>query len=219
MVESRYHLDTVKLIFVGPDCPSDKEETTRRILSSNNNNNNNGRSSKQYGQLQISTYCGEYTESFCKQHSLDTPDVVVFFNPGFTCPDYKWIQTLQQIKNGTPYLVTTNTELEGIADCQYLLDNDLITSVAPGIADALGISSNHSHTTTPYNYLSQEEETSFFDVNPFSGNRVRQSSTMANDLYVKNRWIFGGIFQKLGSQPANKKKKTTNTKSTNPALI
>ena len=35
-----------------------------------------------------------------------------------------------------------------------------------------------------------------FGENPFAGSRVRQSGTMANDLFVKNRWLLAGVFGK-----------------------
>jgi hypothetical protein len=66
---------------------------------------------------------------------------------------------------------------------------------------------------------------SFFSKNPFCGDRVRQSGTMANDLYVKSRWILGGRFSKLldkDSSESNKKRKikgSGNTKKKNPALV
>lgn len=65
----------------------------------------------------------------------------------------------------------------------------------------------------------------FFSVNPFSGDRVRQSGTMANDIYVKSRWIFGGKFCKpldKGRNEPRKKRKVEgsgNTKKKNPALV
>ena len=87
-----------------------------------------------------------------------------------------------------------------------------------------------------------------FGENPFAGSRVRQSGNMANDLFVKNRWMFGGIFggaeqttsstsiskkrkekeEDVDEEPPkkkNKKKKKSkkskggNTKKWNPALI
>lgn len=215
MVESR-RFDAVELYFVGPDCPKHQNIAETRRISSSAKGGGGNRDSGQAKELRIRTCCGEYTTPFLQQESIPAPDIVVFFNPGFTCPDYEWIQTLRSIQNGTPFLVTTNTELEGIADCQYLCDNDLITAVPPGLADVLDMKDSRSR------HMEEEEDDNgpFFDVNPFSGSRVRQSSTMANDLYVKNRWMLGGIFDRQGSQPQHKKKKREgNTKSNNPALI
>jgi hypothetical protein len=47
---------------------------------------------------------------------------------------------------------------------------------------------------------------------------------MANDLYVKNRWMLGGIFGSFDpsaerGKEASKRMKAGNSKSTNPALI
>ena len=103
---------------------------------------------------------------------------------------------------------------EGIADIQFLVDNSFISDLPPGLANMLNVKSNDDYNGT-----------SFFSVNPFCGDRVRQSGTMANDLYVKNRWIYGGKFGKsLGKDimVPNKKRKIEgagNTKSSNPALV
>ena len=77
-----------------------------------------------------------------------------------------------------------------------------------------------------------DDERRFFNANPFCGNRVRQSGTMANDLYVKSRWMFGGMSGPLPAAKGNerdeasaspKKKRRVagsgNTKSANPALV
>ena len=84
---------------------------------------------------------------------------------------------------------------------------------------------------------------SFFSLNPYCGLRVRQSGTLANDLYVKSRWIFGGCSGPLMNtktatlsskdhratelsqlpSPAKKRKwiegENANKKKTNPALV
>ena len=89
--------------------------------------------------------------------------------------------------------------------------------------------------------IDDEETGMFFGENPFAGSRVRQSGNMANDLFVKNRWMFGGIFgsgpKKVsngtkrkeggddeGSPKKKKNKKSKKTKGnmlkkSNPALI
>jgi hypothetical protein len=170
-------------------------------------------------------------------------DFVVLFNPGFTCPDYPdWDQTLQYIPNGTPFIVTTNTEMEGIADCQYLRDHNKIQSLPPVIAEIFGAtlpSTDHHDDDDDDDDDGNErnglrppyDNTSFFSINPFCGSRVRQNGTMANDLFVKNRWILGGIMNRLDPstkhvQPittSSKKLKmdgnNSNTKANNPALI
>ena len=54
----------------------------------------------------------------------------------------------------------------------------------------------------------------FFSLNPYAGLRVRQSGTMGNDLYVKNRWIIGGLLDSSSiSSGTGKKKRKSGTKS------
>lgn len=123
---------------------------------------------------------------------------------------------MSAIRSETPYLVTTNTELEGIADIQYLLDRAFIRDVPAGLASIL-------EADIPED--DKDDNDTFFSVNPFCGNRVRQSGTMANDLFVKSRWIFGGKFckplNKDSSEPSKKRRVegSGNTKKKNPALI
>lgn len=112
--------------------------------------------------------------------------------------------------------------MEGIADCQYLLDQDRIQTIPMALADMFGL----------YNAGGDDDEESFesssiFIENPFSGTRVRQSGTMGNDLYVKNRWMLTGIIDtfdlsKAKKDAPSKRMKTTtngNSKADNPALI
>jgi hypothetical protein len=199
---------SIELVFVGPECPKQNLQVSRSMRLVKDEQ-------KVVGELVMHTYRSDYNEDFLSHHSK--ADIVVFFNPGFTVPDYDWSNALACIEKGTPFLSTTNTELEGIADSQYLLDQDRIQTMPPGLAEIFGL------------HVEQDEEeedntTSFFSVNPFSGLRVRQSGTMANDLYVKNRWMLGGVLdsfdpsknQKDGS---SKKQRMTNEKIGNPALI
>ena len=156
-----------------------------------------------------------------KQQEVSKVDIIVFHNPGFTCPDYDWTKTLASIPKGTPFLITTNTALEGIADCQFLLENDLLQSVPPMLADIFG---DEVSPTPPIKDEDDGPPTGpFFNENPFCGNRVRQSGTMANDLFVKNRWMLGGILDSQSKQPPNKRRVTdasmSNSKAGNPALI
>jgi hypothetical protein len=160
------------------------------------------------------------------------PDIVVFFNPGFTVPEYDWRETLASIDPCTPFLSTTNTELEGIADCQFLLDQDKIQSLPDGLAEIFGLYSPGDDTDNLPSSADADVSSAFFNVNPFSGNRVRQSGTMANDLYVKNRWILGGIIDTFdpsrisrSSAGSSKKQRVAingsngNKKLNNPALV
>jgi hypothetical protein len=73
----------------------------------------------------------------------------------------------------------------------------------------------------------KDQSNAFFSENPYSGSRVRQSGTMANDLFVKNRWMLGGVLDvfdpsKADADTPSKRRKTTgptNSKASNPALI
>jgi len=213
----RYSIHKIALVFVGPECP---EQAWQETINMQNGD-------KSVGTLSITTVRGIYNSQTLSQISVGAvADVVVFFNPGFTVPDYEhWKETLQSIPAGTPFLSTTNTEMEGIADCQFLLDQDKIQSLPPGLADILGVYSTGDEED-------DERCTSFFSVNPFCGSRVRQSVTMANDLYVKNRWMLGSIVGSFDPSSvkeesvAKKRKPTTvstasdsNSKAGNPALI
>lgn len=110
--------------------------------------------------------------------------------------------------------------MEGIADCQYLLDQDCIQAIPPALADVFGV------------YCAPEDDesevvSSIFSENPFCGTRVRQSGTMGNDLFVKNRWMLIGILDSFDSSrkrkdSAAKRVKAnscSNSKVDNPALI
>jgi hypothetical protein len=252
----RFKLDIVNLVLFGPDCPDSNLELSCSIPSSSSNSTRNSKGKSRdrdadnddtsaIGQVVLKTFKGEYHDMIQNMHQHgDTselagtvtsaiPDVVVFFNPGFTVPDYDWRATLSAIPAGTPFLSCTNTELEGIADVQFLLDQDKVQSIPPGMAEIFGL---HYED---YNDNNGDEDddgvASFFSENPFCGTRVRQSGTMANDLFVKNRWMLGGFMDSFdpsrrsssaAMEESPKKRKTTtttadnsNTKATNPALI
>lgn len=210
-------LDTIDLNFIGPECPETDMELTLPMQSTQKDGH--------CGDLSIRTIKGAYTWDLLKSKEVPKADIVVFFNPGFTVPDYSWNETLACIKRGTPFLSTTNTELEGIADCQYLLEQDKIQSLPPGLAEIFGL---YSPGEDGQGDEDMDHTTSFFSENPFSGNRVRQNGTMANDLFVKNRWMLGGIVDSFDpskateNMPSKKLKPdggSTNTKASNPALI
>lgn len=206
-VAETHKLKTIQLQFIGPDCPEKDAKEIVPVVQKKNNK----------CELKVETIKGDYSKSLLKSQKLPPPDIVVFFNPGFTCPDYEWEEALSSITKGVPVLLTTNTELEGIADVHYLLDHDLVEELPVGLASILqnmDISDDNG----------EEDSDSFFSVNPFCGSRVRQSGTMGNDLFMKNRWIFGGFFgkqSKEGSKPTKKQKieGSGNTKKMNPALV
>ena len=215
-------LATIELLLFGPECPSATNLETLKPIRDQDHTK---------GELIMRTYHGVYNAELLEQNHVTKADIVVFFNPGFTVPDYQWVESLECIPLGTPFLSTTNTEMEGIADCQFLLDQDKIQSIPPGLAEMLGLYSS------PDDDGDQDDETmdspsSFFAVNPFCGMRVRQSGTMANDLFVKNRWMLGGIMnsfdpsRRSSKNDSSKKKRRTdtesdrgNSKAANPALI
>eukprot|EP00527_Entomoneis_sp_CCMP2396_P008952 CAMPEP_0198147182 /NCGR_PEP_ID=MMETSP1443-20131203/33596_1 /TAXON_ID=186043 /ORGANISM="Entomoneis sp., Strain CCMP2396" /LENGTH=409 /DNA_ID=CAMNT_0043811371 /DNA_START=24 /DNA_END=1249 /DNA_ORIENTATION=+ len=196
------NLSLIEILFVGLDCPISNLQQSRPIGKTNQSAN---------GQLVMRTYRGAYSTELLAEHNVANANVVVFFNPGFTVPEYNWVESLDYIPKGTPFLSATNTEMEGVADCQFLLDQDRIQSIPPGLADMFGL---YSHADDGDDDAMAMRETSFFTVNPFCGNRVRQSGTMANDLFVKNRWMLGGIMDRFDptvaqqSMEAPKKRRT-----------
>ena len=208
------HLDNIELDFIGPECPAVELKITLPMTSLQQEG--------ECGHLTIRTIKGAYTADLLRQKEVSNCDIACFFNPGFTVPDYSWNETLACIEKGTPFLSTTNTELEGIADCQYLLDQDKTQTLPPGLAEIFGLYSPGDDDGE-----AASNTTSFFSENPFCGSRVRQNGTMANDLFVKNRWMLGGIIDNFDPSKANentssKKMKadvSSNSKSGNPALI
>jgi hypothetical protein len=194
--------------------------------------------------LTIETHCCNYGEHNQTQasESIPSPDVVVFFNPGFSCPDYDWSKALSvaaspskvDIGCSTPFLVTTNTEMECFADIKCMLDGGYIDamSLPSDILEAV----DHPVPKARKHETIEEDVAFFFGENPYHGLRVRQSGTMANDVYVKSRWMFGGLFKKTGAfkkrkskecdeededmhKQAKKKHRGGNSKKSNPALI
>lgn len=208
-LSQQFKLSRIQLFFIGPDIPEPTVSDTLSIADGGTS------------QLQIRTVKGLYATTLLRTNDIPAADVCIFFNPGFTVPDYNWTVTLAAIPRGTPFLSTTNTELEGVADCQYLLDQDTIETVPLGLADIFGLLS-------PVDDQDDKEEyaTAFFNSNPFSGDRVRQNGTMANDMYVKNHWILGGVLDSFDQSKTHKDKSAKKLKSTeansktgNPALI
>jgi hypothetical protein len=154
--------------------------------------------------LIIETQCRNYGSS-----KIPIPDVIIFFNPGFSCPDYDWSSALSYASSLSicdnvgggpiPVLVTTNTELEGYADIKVLLDGGYInfSTVSRDILEAIDYPNDNSNCNNNKHYGDEFEEQCIFGMNPYVGLRVRQSGTMGNDLFVKNRWITCGLFQKM----------------------
>ena len=216
LVESK-KLQAVHILMVGPEC-ADPKDTSKRWKKQRSVTHTNDKSSI-IGDLVFETRPSVYDKKVIEEEGQ--PDIVVFFNPGFTVPDYEWRDTMAALPRGIPFLVATNTEVEGIADAQFLLDQDRVQSIPPGLQDIFGLYSGNDDD------IDEDAGLSFFSVNPFSGNRVRQSGTMANDLFVRNRWMLGGILDsydpaKEREGQGSKKPRTaaqSNRKATNPALI
>jgi len=160
-----------------------------------------------------------------------SPDVIVFFNPGFTCPDYDWEPSISFLKTvQIPLLVTTNTEMEAMADLQFLHDRQIFLDIPLGLKGLLQ-NGKYDGDEVDDEAATVDESQIFLSINPYAGLRVRQSGTMGNDLYVKSRWILGGISSVMpvttsgsekGKPPATKKRRTEgsgNCKKSNPALV
>jgi hypothetical protein len=199
-----FGMKTINLHMIGPDCPEAQMDDERSLPYERNG-------SKSYT-LHLQTHKSLYTSSLLQ--NISKPHVVVLFNPGFTCPDYDWEDTVELLEHGTAFLSTTNTEMEGVSDCNYMMDNKLFPHLPPLAAEIMGVEGYGDLT--------------FFAENPYSGSRVRQSGTMANDAYVKNRWMMGGILAKPvkkraidddGGDEDDSGQPRGNTKRTNPALI
>lgn len=200
---------SIRCVFIGPDCPDSGKGASSTISSTSAGHvvrvpiPDDSSST-----LTMETYRCKYGGQ--DQPYLPYPDVIVFFNPGFSCPDYDWSAALSaatayQYSSTTsgassgaiPFLITTNTEIEGLADVKYLLDGGYVDEKSLS-RDVLEMIDHPPSTNCGDGSDDDHLVTSFFGENPYAGLRVRQSGTMANDLYVKNRWIVGGVFQTGG---------------------
>ena len=248
-----HKLKKIHLVFVGPDCPKKNIKKVKQ-LSCHDGGGGGEEEGRKFGNrkspcLVLESHKANYDAHYLKNGPREgssifgsAADIVVFFNPGFTCPDYTWDEALSCIKAGVPFLVTTNTEMEAVADCQYLLEKNLIPALPPLISDI--VKGDESGKKRRHGREEEDEEEDygvFSSENPFAGMRVRQSGNMANDLFVKNRWMVGGLCgqgilldlkeksakkqQQVNSAGGEKggekkqKKSKGNTKKCNPALI
>lgn len=205
---------TIRLIFIGPNCPS-KNLHEIRIKGVNNDQEDPKlvKKRKHEGktfEVIIESHRNNYDKKTVAK--IPVPDFVVFFNPGFTCQDYNWAEALEACRNRNasrrvPFLITTNTEMEAISDLQYLHQNGFIDELPAMVADIVDGASEHDTDIADYN-----DNNIFFGENPNAGMRIRQSGNMANDLFVKNRWIYGGLFVNVDADvkaTGNKSKSTT----------
>lgn len=206
-------IHTINLIFIGPSCPKKNKHDVKIIQKGNLSVDGKKRKRENICELILQTHLSDYDTVSLKE--LPKPDFYVFFNPGFTCPDYKWSTALdvciqQNSSRKVPFLVTTNTEMEAISDLQYLHQHGYIDDLPATVADIVqdGIL-EHDKDIVDYN----DKHDMFFGENPNSGTRVRQSGNMANDLFVKNRWIYGGLFSVKTSEVVSDIKKTNPSSS------
>jgi len=200
LVSTYNSICTVRLIFIGPNCPSKSVREVRMINPSKDKNcDENQKKRKHEGnscKVILRSHCNNYDKELLAK--IPSPDFVVFFNPGFTCPDYNWEEALNACtKRDTsirvPFLITTNTEMEAISDLQHLHQHGYIDGLPATVADIVDGASEHDTDISDCN-----DNNIFFGENPNSGARVRQSGNMGNDLFVKSRWMFGGLFSHTG---------------------
>ena len=177
---------SIRLVFVGPDCPQTDLSEVVPVPDS-----------------KASLFVETHRRTYDGSSGMGVPDVAVFFNPGLSCADYDWSKALERASSSsatpTPFLITTNTEMEGFADVKCLVDGMHInwTSVPNEMLEAI------DHST----HDEEDDSTFFFSENPYAGLRVRQSGTMANDLYCKSRWIMGGLLMRVDEAPGITKKR------------
>ncbi|KAL3902710.1 MAG: hypothetical protein SGARI_005706, partial [Bacillariaceae sp.] len=204
-IAENYKLHSISLEFFGPECPKENIDTRLSIPPVQKAT---GTSS-----LNVKTFNKDYKVD--GKNSL--PNIVVFFNPGFTCPDYDWESSLSILQqHEIPFLVTTNTEMEAMADIQFLHDRGIFVDIPAGLK---GMFQDGEADGEDEDEESDDDgsSSSFFSLNPYAGLRVRQSGTMANDLYVKSRWIFGGISCKESECASNNGKRSTSSEHTSSA--
>jgi hypothetical protein len=207
---------TIHLIFIGPDCPTKNLNEQRTIqvdheIVQDGNGKQSGYKNRKH---RIGRTCDIFIQS-CRSiytenlKNIPKPDICVFYNPGFTCPDYDWSHALDAcLQRDTckrvPFLVTTNTEMEAISDILFLYERKYIDDLPTVLRDI--DAGEVDRETDP---VVCDGNMVFFRENPHSGTRVRQSGNMANDLFVKNRWIYCGLFS--GATKPNRKAMKTAT--------
>lgn len=224
-IADQFQMKSINLQFFGPECPKINVDETIDVPSLG--------TKKSVTKLRVRTSNVDYDGTVVNEYQ-SKPDILVFFNPGFTCPDYAWEKTLFSCMKDkrVPFLVTTNTEMEALADMQYLYDRDLFQEIPYAFRYMLESNGQGEDESSAVDDENAGDMSSFFSLNPYSGLRVRQSGTMANDLYVKSRWIYGGFSgpkkeiapEKTATKSSQGKRKraegsNANNKRSNPALI
>ncbi|KAG2499976.1 hypothetical protein HYH03_002261 [Edaphochlamys debaryana] len=153
----------VRIVFVGPEVPDSLAGTGAQY----------GRVSQWYLQ---STYGDDSLTAAAERTGqaavLQHPDAFLAFNPGFTCPDYEWVETLAALSKavrpgqaqaagggrGPCLIVATNTRLEADMENDMLREQGWV-AVSPSAP------------------------------NPFTSLKAQQNGVYANDCYRKNAWL------------------------------
>ncbi|GIL42838.1 hypothetical protein Vafri_694 [Volvox africanus] len=140
----------------------------------------------QQGRVTMRFEQGTYEQGVTDQRGLqhrEAPDIYFAFNPGFTCPDYDWAETVKSLarvrgspaggslsggqhtsgKDEVPCLVVaTNTSMEAQMEAEWLHE---------------------------YGWRGDGPAS----PNPYTSLKLAQSGTLANDVYRKNAWL--GVYK------------------------
>jgi hypothetical protein len=81
LVGEQYNIASLNLLFVGPECPP--VPSAAKVRAAGNTNCT----------VRLQTSTDMYDDAFLTKEGA--PDIVVLFNPGFTCPDYTWLEALR----------------------------------------------------------------------------------------------------------------------------
>lgn len=199
-------LASINLVFIGPSCKPFLKQSNIKY-----ENHTEG-----ICRIRFEGVKSNYNE--ISESERSDIDLAVLFNPGLTCPDYDWNEVFSTIKRGVHYILATNTELEALMDVQWLYRNKFIPGMPDEIIEMLKAEKGDDNETMDRNSLCSDHvgDSQFFGFNPNCGMRVRQSGNFANDLFVKNQWVLGGVLDKpRESLPKNKKRSVKNMKDNN----
>jgi hypothetical protein len=99
------------------------------------------------------------------------------------------------IPKNTPFFIATNTEMEAFMELELLFEGRHITSLPEDIEAMLREEGARAFDGKPALPALDPGRRTFFERNNWVGSRIRQSGTVANDLYTKSRWLYGGFWQ------------------------